>query len=739
MASPIIFKITNAGKNAMLDAQNNGITLRLTHVAIGTGKYAPTGNEIALAGELQRWVITNGGIEPATHTVRFSSSMTASQELTAYEIGVFTDTGVLFAVVSNTAKPLVKIYPDITFIASFGLALDDFDVSKITVSQDNKGALSIALMQQHLASPDPHPQYLNEARFQLLLRTLIPYGYLYHTHDTTNPKPWFDELMGIETWWRRLTGKIITATDPNDPYIKDVGMVLGQKGMTDLAISQRPNVYPLQTTHIFERYDPSKVIETVWAVTSSKNSVAEGAALSFTISANNIPDGQILPWVVKEGKLNAQSNDVTTPDNTANGTVTIKNGTATVNYTTTAFDNMPEPQKHVRLTVGAPANLSINVPISDTGHTETVLHISQSTYNGIVLDKYYKQQSGSYPSSTDTVRFIVDSGVDIVAPDTTRGAIESGANWPTGSQIIVENHGRILGRGGNGGRSAFMYSVVDNDEVVNVTQAESGKDGGTAILGAKNISVENYGFIAGGGGGGGGQGLFQYNSKYNVIGGGGTGGGAPFGKASINEATYSMYKIDPTVTNKAIIPDNSKLYDVLSSQHNFLILYIHGIWQSDQFPAVATNNISNRMVTIELNPEGTAYKTDFSGDRSYQLNLKADGGAGQMREVIAYMSTSGTLEAGGLGGSNIVGVPAWQAYVLKNGTPKNLYINKGGDGGGVGENGRAGISTERFGLGFVQNQSINHPSAQGGLAGYIYQGSVTINNFSGGTTKGRTA
>ena len=162
MATPIIFKITNAGKNAMLDAQNNGITLRLTHVALGTGKYAPTGNETALAGELQRWVITNGGIEPATHTVRFSSSMAASQELTAYEIGVFTNTGVLFAVASSIADPLVKIYPDITFIASFGLALDEFDVSKITVSQDSEGALSIALMQQHLASPDPHPQYLRK-------------------------------------------------------------------------------------------------------------------------------------------------------------------------------------------------------------------------------------------------------------------------------------------------------------------------------------------------------------------------------------------------------------------------------------------------------------------------------------------------------------------------------------------------------------------------------------------------
>ena len=592
-------------------------------------------------------------------------------------------------------------------------------------------------MQQHLASPDPHPQYLNEARFQLLLRTLIPYGYLYHTHDTTNPKPWFDELMGIETWWRRLTGKIITATDPNDTYINDFGIVLGQRGMTDLAIGQRPNVYPLQTTHIFERYDPSKVIETVWTVTSSKNSVAEGAALSFTISANNIPDGQILTWVIKEGELNAQSNDITAPDNTANGTVTIKNGAATVNYTTTAFDNMPEPQKHVRLTVGAPANLSINVPISDTGHTETVLHISQSTYNGIVLDEYYKQQSGSYPSSTDTVRFIVDSGVDIVAPDTLRGAIESGANWPNGSQIIVENHGRILGRGGDGGRSAYMYSAL-GDSVVKARQAENGKNGGTAVLTTKNIALENYGLVAGGGGGGGGQGLFQYNTYYNVIGGGGTGGGAPFGKASLNEATYSTYKNDPLVTEKATIPDNGVLYGILEANPNYTELYKAGIWESDSFPAVATSEQSNRVVTIELLPDGSAYKTDFSTDRSYQVNIHADGGNGRMRAITAYMSTPATLEAGGLGGSNIVDIPVQQPYVIENGTPENLYINKGGDGGNIGENGQAGISTERFGMP-IQSYSINHPSAQGGLAGYIYQGNVTINNFSGGTTKGRTA
>ena len=52
------------------------------------------------------------------------------------------------------------------------------------------------MMENHLAAPDPHPQYLNNARFNLLLQALIPMGYIHHTHSTANPKPLFDELMG---------------------------------------------------------------------------------------------------------------------------------------------------------------------------------------------------------------------------------------------------------------------------------------------------------------------------------------------------------------------------------------------------------------------------------------------------------------------------------------------------------------------------------------------------------------
>ncbi|PEH74290.1 receptor-recognizing protein [Edwardsiella tarda] len=81
--------------------------------------------------------------------------------------------------------------------------------------------------------------------------------------------------------------------------------------------------------------------------------------------------------------------------------------------------------------------------------------------------------------------------------------------WGACTNIIIENHGRILGRGGNGGGQwrggEPGYHAIQND------------------LGTKLI-IRNHGIIAGGGGGG--------SSAHREISGGreyGGGGGAPLG------------------------------------------------------------------------------------------------------------------------------------------------------------------------------------------------------------------
>lgn len=254
---PIIFKITQAGKNAMLDIENNGITLRLERFAIGGGKYIPTGNETALQAEIQRYTIVAGDIEPDTHSLRFSATLYRDSETEVWEAGLFTDNNVLFAVASRDDKPLLKIYPDIAFVGSFGLLLDDFDISKITVVTDSNGAISIKLMQDHLAHNNPHPQYLNKKRHQELMQQVYPIGYPHWTTQNINPKPIFDELLGIETFWRRVQGVELVAARDGDNNIGLPNRLAGKEHIGTANLS-KPDGYPLYPLYLWIRYQPVK-------------------------------------------------------------------------------------------------------------------------------------------------------------------------------------------------------------------------------------------------------------------------------------------------------------------------------------------------------------------------------------------------------------------------------------------------------------------------------------------------
>ena len=268
MANPIIFTITKAGKQAL--AAGN---VKLSKVAIGEGRDTVTGNETALSIEIDSADIISAGIEPKSEVLRFSAMLASKAAVNVHEVGVKTSTGVLFAVALSGSQPFFTLNAG-NFAASFGISLASLDTARLSVQSNNTISAALTAVEGHLAAPNPHPQYLSsahlddlnahaqyvdKAHFQALLGAVIPIGYLYHTHINTNPKPLFDELLGVETFWQRVTGKIIVATDPADPFVESEQFNLGKRGMTSDPISQQSNTYPLQTTHIWERLDPKAV------------------------------------------------------------------------------------------------------------------------------------------------------------------------------------------------------------------------------------------------------------------------------------------------------------------------------------------------------------------------------------------------------------------------------------------------------------------------------------------------
>lgn len=124
--------------------------------------------------------------------------------------------------------------------------------------------------------------------------------------------------------------------------------------------------------------------------------------------------------------------------------------------------------------------------------------------------------SQGYNGLADVV-VTVNSGVWISSTDVGNYALSTGTFPRT---VALINNGYIVGKGGVGGNRSVLSSIV-----------ETGQDGGAALRVTNNITVYNYGYIAGGGGGGGGGIRYYFNSPnyFPYTGGGGGAGGGPGG------------------------------------------------------------------------------------------------------------------------------------------------------------------------------------------------------------------
>lgn len=138
--------------------------------------------------------------------------------------------------------------------------------------------------------------------------------------------------------------------------------------------------------------------------------------------------------------------------------------------------------------------------------------------NGVVITH------GTYGISTAAVDSI---SINILIPDTVLigGGSSTGAaitinGLPAKASVKITNRGKIVGMGGSGSSGDGTYSVNGFQGSCYINGGP-GFQGGSAIVTATKIIVDNYGFIAGGGGGGGGG---KRGAATNANGGGGGAG-----------------------------------------------------------------------------------------------------------------------------------------------------------------------------------------------------------------------
>lgn len=129
--------ITDAGRQAIID-ETNGATLPVTisEVAYGDGTWTPDETATALNNEVKR--ITSLGSNQATapDTISVTATDVSADSYTVREIGLYTDTGILFAIYAQ-ATPILTKSAGAASLATFDLILDSVPAGSVTVGDTN--------------------------------------------------------------------------------------------------------------------------------------------------------------------------------------------------------------------------------------------------------------------------------------------------------------------------------------------------------------------------------------------------------------------------------------------------------------------------------------------------------------------------------------------------------------------------------------------------------------------------
>ena len=132
MANAMQIVITDAGLAEVVNAEQSGTApVILAQVGIGTGQYQATEDMTTLVAETKRLGSIKGGAV-GDNTIHITAADSSADAYSVYEIGVYTDTGVLFAVYSQST-PIVQKASGAEMMLAIDIILTNGNPDSVTV------------------------------------------------------------------------------------------------------------------------------------------------------------------------------------------------------------------------------------------------------------------------------------------------------------------------------------------------------------------------------------------------------------------------------------------------------------------------------------------------------------------------------------------------------------------------------------------------------------------------------
>ncbi|WP_321448404.1 phage tail protein [uncultured Cohaesibacter sp.] len=127
--------LTVAGLRAVFAAANDGLSAKITHIALGTSKYTPSGSETALKSEKAR-VEVAGGRYVDDYNIEISALLDTNTGFTVAEVGLILEDGTLLGVWSDPNMPLAAYTVGVPIAFGCRLGITQLPADSLTFSGD---------------------------------------------------------------------------------------------------------------------------------------------------------------------------------------------------------------------------------------------------------------------------------------------------------------------------------------------------------------------------------------------------------------------------------------------------------------------------------------------------------------------------------------------------------------------------------------------------------------------------
>lgn len=124
---------TSRGRQAVLDADIQGLKLRVTHVAAGSAGYQPSASATALRSEFVRAPIAKAEVNKDRYQLNLSAAFTGEEEGWIREIGFFAEDGTLVWLWSSADTALGYKSAPTRFLVGLSLTVTDVPLGQIEI------------------------------------------------------------------------------------------------------------------------------------------------------------------------------------------------------------------------------------------------------------------------------------------------------------------------------------------------------------------------------------------------------------------------------------------------------------------------------------------------------------------------------------------------------------------------------------------------------------------------------